>query len=173
MNPSDVLKETAQRPTQTAAMVLKNIDETTLNAMPGDAGNSIAWLLWHSGRQMDVQTVALTGKDSVWSSGDWAQRLGVDRGDDDFGFGDSREQVAALHITDPAALQGYLEACTDAFTDYLDTLTDKDLDDVVDDSYEPPVTRGVRLVSIIDDATTHLGQAAYARGLVDDWSIGF
>ena len=46
-------------------------------------------------------------------------------------------------------------------------------DDVVDTNWTPHVTRGVRLISIIDDAVAHLGQAAYVRGLVDGWSIGY
>ena len=44
---------------------------------------------------------------------------------------------------------------------------------MIDTKWNPPVTRGVRLVSIIDDAVTHLGQAAYARGQIEEWSIGF
>jgi hypothetical protein len=41
-----------------------------------------------------------------------------------------------------------------------------DLDRVVDDRWDPPVTLGVRLVSVLGDATQHLGQAAYVRGLL-------
>ena len=73
---------------------------------------------------------------------------------------------------DAAALGAHLEACVAALVAYVATLSDDELDDVVDPSYTPPVTRGVRLVSIIDDAAVHLGQAAYARGLVDGWSYG-
>jgi uncharacterized protein DUF664 len=52
---------------------------------------------------------------------------------------------------------------TDAF---LDTLTDADLDRVVDERWDPPVTLGVRLVSVVDDDLEHVGQAAYVRGLL-------
>ena len=38
--------------------------------------------------------------------------------------------------------------------------------DVVDRAWNPPVTRGVRLVSVVDDAAQHAGQAAYVRGLL-------
>jgi len=34
----------------------------------------------------------------------------------------------------------------------------------VDQSWDPPVTCGVRLISIIDDAAQHVGQAAYVVG---------
>ena len=42
-----------------------------------------------------------------------------------------------------------------------------DLVGVVDRSWDPPVTLGVRLVSILDDGTQHVGQAAYARALLE------
>jgi len=37
---------------------------------------------------------------------------------------------------------------------------------VIDDSWTPAVTRQARLVSIIDDAVMHSGQAVYTRRLV-------
>ncbi len=40
------------------------------------------------------------------------------------------------------------------------------LDKVVDRRWDPPVTMGVRLVSIADDCLQHVGQAAYVRGLL-------
>ena len=35
---------------------------------------------------------------------------------------------------------------------------------VIDDSWVPPVTRGVRLISVYADALQHIGQAAYVVG---------
>jgi hypothetical protein len=37
---------------------------------------------------------------------------------------------------------------------------------VVDDSWDPPVTVSIRLVSILADDLQHAGQAAYARGVL-------
>ncbi len=133
-------------------------------------GNSIAWLLWHAARQMDVQLLALSGGESVWRSGDWAQRLGVHRDEDDFGMGDSPDDVSALQVSDVAALGEYLGACVEALVAYLRTAPD--LGEVIDASYTPPVTRATRILSMVNDAVTHVGQAAYVRGIVDDWSIG-
>jgi hypothetical protein len=45
-------------------------------------------------------------------------------------------------------------------------LRDPDLDRVVDKRWKPPVTLGVRLVSVLDDSMQHLGQAAFVRGIV-------
>jgi hypothetical protein len=50
---------------------------------------------------------------------------------------------------------------------YVTTLTDTDLPRVVDASWDPPVTLGVRLVSVISDDLQHAGQAAYLRGMIE------
>jgi hypothetical protein len=42
----------------------------------------------------------------------------------------------------------------------------EDLDRVVDDRWDPPVTLGVRLVSVVDENAQHVGQAAYLKGLL-------
>jgi len=49
---------------------------------------------------------------------------------------------------------------------FLAGLSDDDLDRVVDRRWDPPVTLGVRLVSVLSDDLQHVGQAAYVRGLL-------
>jgi hypothetical protein len=46
----------------------------------------------------------------------------------------------------------------------VEQLKDADLDRVVDDSWDPPVTLGVRLISVLSDDLQHAGQAALVRG---------
>jgi hypothetical protein len=48
---------------------------------------------------------------------------------------------------------------------FLQGLSDDDLDRVVDESWDPPVTLGVRLLSVIGDCLQHSGQAAYVLGV--------
>ena len=45
-------------------------------------------------------------------------------------------------------------------------VTDADLSRVVDEAWDPPVTLGVRLVSVIGDGLEHAGQAAFIRGIL-------
>ena len=177
MDAQAVLIDSVNRPVDTARTVLKEISGETLHAMPGGRANSIAWLVWHAARQMDIQVAWLADAEQLdkqlWVAGGWGERLGIDCGPKSIGFGDTAEDVAALRVEDPALLLDYLQACTEAFKTYVSGLSAADLDEVIDTKWNPPVTRGVRLVSIIDDAVTHLGQAAYARGQLDGWSIGF
>ena len=37
----------------------------------------------------------------------------------------------------------------------------------MDEDWDPPVTMGVRLVSVISDNLQHAGQAAYIRGVLE------
>jgi hypothetical protein len=121
---------------------------------------------------MDVQLAELTGGGQVWND-DWAGRLGVERGADSFGFGDDESDVAGLRVEDTQCLHNYLATVVEALIAYTDDLSEAELDEVVDESWDPPTTRGVRIVSLIDDAVAHVGQAAYVRGIVDGWRIGY
>ena len=74
--------------------------------------------------------------------------------------------MAAVRVDSPELLTGYLAAVSEATSSYLAGLTAEDLDRVVDERWDPPVTLTVRLVSVLSDDLQHTGQAAYARGLV-------
>ena len=47
----------------------------------------------------------------------------------------------------------------------LDSLTEDDVDQVIDQRYTPPVTVGIRLSSVLVETSQHIGQAGYVRGL--------
>ena len=61
---------------------------------------------------------------------------------------------------------GYYDAVHQQTIRFVEQLTDVDLDRVVDRSWDPPVTLGVRLVSVIADGLQHAGQAAFVRGIL-------
>lgn len=172
MSALELVVDLAQRPSAVAHEVLDGISLEALHAMPQDTHNSIAWLVWHAARQEDAQVAQLAGTQQVWSAQGWAERLGIDRPEDAFGLGDDPQQVAAVRVEDPRLLIDYLDAVINTTVAYLRELSDEDLDEVIDASWDPPVTRGVRLISTLDDAAQHLGQAAYVRGLVEpEWSL--
>lgn len=51
--------------------------------------------------------------------------------------------------------------------EFLRTLSAADLDRVVDERWDPPVTLGVRLLSVVGDDLQHAGQAALLRGSLE------
>ena len=122
--------------------------------------------MWHLTRVEDSHVAELLEADQLWATGDWAARFGLDPDPSNTGYGHSPEEVAAVRPDGAGALGDYLEAAHARTCGFLEGLAPGDLDRIVDDNWDPPVTMGVRLVSIVDDCLQHVGQAAYVRGLL-------
>ena len=170
MDARDVLSEAASRPATEAKALINTLPEGALNAHAGGHTNSIAWLLWHAGRQMDAQLAQLNGEPQVWHSQGFDFCFNLGKLGETIGYGHTAEQARAVVVEDAALLVEYLGATTAALSEYIAGLSEADLDDVIDTSWTPHVTRGVRLVSMIDDAAQHVSQAAYAVGVLEGGS---
>jgi uncharacterized damage-inducible protein DinB len=138
---------------------------------PDSGSNSIAWLVWHLTRIQDDHIADVAGTGQVWTAGEsgstWADRFGLPFGVSATGYGQGSEAVAAIQVRSGELLTGYYDAVHEETLAYVEGLADADLDRVVDKAWEPPVTLGVRLVSVISDDLQHAGQAAYLRGLIE------
>ncbi|SDN88700.1 Protein of unknown function [Actinokineospora alba] len=130
----------------------------------GDA-NSIAWLVWHLSRIQDDHLAGVSGLDQVWLADGWADRFGLPFPDTDHGYGHTSDQVAAVRV-DADLLTGYHDAVHRQSVEWAAGITDADLERIVDRAWTPPVTLGVRVVSVISDCLQHVGQAAFVRGLL-------
>lgn len=128
--------------------------------------NTIAWLVWHLTRIQDDHVAALAGAQQVWHRDGWLERMGLPFGPDEHGYGHTAEQVAAVDVPADLLLE-YHDAVHAATVSYLDGLADEAYDEVVDRAWDPPVTRAVRLVSVVEDDMQHVGQAAFLRGAVE------
>ena len=166
MTPADVFIDFFERVLENGVAVVGGLDDDELAHRPTADANSIAWLVWHAARVQDAQISDVAGTDQVWSTQGWVDRFGFDLRPGDTGYGHTSAQVAKVRVSSDL-LAEYLRATHEATVDYLKTVTEADLDRVVDDRWDPPVTLGVRLVSIADDDAQHVGQAAYLRGLLD------
>ncbi|HEX5946723.1 MAG TPA: DUF664 domain-containing protein [Acidimicrobiales bacterium] len=147
--------------------VVDGLDAEALAATPAPGANSIGWLVWHLTRVQDHHVAELLDEDQVWVTGDWAARVGVAPDPHNTGYGHGPDDVAAIRPDGPDALIGYHEAVAARTGELIRSLSSEDLDRVVDERWDPPVTLGVRLVSIADDDIQHAGQAAYLRGLLE------
>jgi hypothetical protein len=150
-----------------AEAAVAGLDTEALTTAPRSGANPIGWLVWNIARIQDRQFTEWLGTDQIWTATDWPARFGLDADADDTGYGHTPEQVAAVRPDGPDALLGYLGAVDSRVRAYLGTLGEADLDEIIDRSFDPPVSRGVRIVSIADDSLQHVGQAAYLRGLLD------
>jgi uncharacterized damage-inducible protein DinB len=140
------------------------LDAETLAASPAPGANPVGWIVWHLTRVQDHHVAELLGTDQVWVGDDWAARCGLEPDPGDTGYGHGPDEVAAVRPDGPEVLVAYHEAVAERTRAFLAGLAPGDLDRVVDDRWDPPVTLGVRLVSVADDDLQHAGQAAYARG---------
>ncbi|MFF4407536.1 mycothiol transferase [Streptoverticillium reticulum] len=137
-------------------------EELTWRGEDGGA-NSIGWLVWHLARVQDCQIADVAGLPEVWHAQGWQKDFALPYPADANGYGASSTEVGAFSA--PAGkLTGYYDAVHEQTVGYLRTLHEKDYARVVDDAWDPPVTLGVRLVSILDDDLQHVGQAAFVQG---------
>lgn len=146
--------------------VVEGLTEEQLTERPAPDANTIAWLIWHLARVQDHHIAELLDTQQLWSSGDWAARFGLEPDPTNTGYGHTPDQVGEVRPEGPAALTDYLTAVDERTRGFLDALEPEDLDRIVDRRWDPPVTMGVRLVSIADDCLQHAGQASFVRGLI-------
>lgn len=159
---NDLIIDGLERVKSSLLAVVTGLSDGQLAWRPSETANSIAWLAWHLTRVIDDHVSELAGKDQVW--GGWKSKFDFDVGYDT-GYGFTSEQVATIRA-DAKLLLGYHEAVHDMAVKFVSQLTQEDYEKVVDVGWKPPVTLAVRLVSVVNDATQHVGQAAYVRGLL-------
>ena len=166
MDVASLLLELYGRIPPLARQAVEGLDLPRLTRAPAPGANTIAWLLWHLARVQDHHVAELLDSEQLWVTGGWAARFGLAADPSNTGYGHSADEVAAVRPDRPEALVEYLDAVDQRTRSMLVGLVPSDLDQVVDRRWDPPVTLGVRLVSIADDSLQHAGQAAYLRGLL-------
>ena len=165
MTPAEVLIDSFERVRESVEAVLGGLTGDELVARPAPDANTIAWLVWHLTRVEDDHVAEVAGHEQVWTADGFARRFDLPFADEAIGYGQTTDEVGQVDAS--AELLGqYFAAVRARTSDYVAGLTSEDLDRVVDDRWDPPVTLGARLVSVVNDATQHVGQAGYVRGLV-------
>jgi Protein of unknown function (DUF664) len=145
--------------------VLDGLDADQLAWRATPEANSIAWLVWHLTRVQDDHVSEVAGQPQTWTADGWAERFSLPFDEDATGYSQDADDVAAVRV-EADLLAGYFDAVYARTIAYVAKLGDADLDRVVDRRWDPPVTLGVRLVSVLDDDMQHAGQAAFIRGIL-------
>ncbi|MCU1489395.1 MAG: hypothetical protein JWM85_800 [Acidimicrobiaceae bacterium] len=166
MRSAEVLLDGFGRVDETLQDLLKQPDETVLMHRPDPEANTVCWLVWHLLRVQDDHVAKAFGHEQAWTEEGWNDRFALDLPADDTGYGHSPGQVGAVRAS-ASLLAGYADAVHQRTVSMLTGLDDAELDRVVDNRFQPPVTLGVRLVSVLSDDLQHLGQAAYLVGLAE------
>ncbi len=142
--------------------LVEGLDPAAATYRPDPAANPVAWLLWHLSRVQDDHVAELAAVGQAWPT--WRDRFALPFAPDATGYGQSAEEVGEVRV-DAGLLAGYHGEVHALTLRYVRQLAVEELQRVVDDSWDPPVTASVRLVSVLGDTQAHLGQAAYVLGL--------
>lgn len=164
MQSSDLLLDHAERIAELYGHQLDGLDHATAHHRVQGVGNPVVWLLWHTARVQDDHVAALAGVPQAWDT--WAPRFALPLEHEDIGYGHLDRDVDLVRVQDLGLLAGYHADVHRLTGDYVRTVDAEELDRLVDDAWDPPVTAGVRLVSVVGDCLQHLGQAAFVRGLL-------
>lgn len=159
----DLLTDAFDRVAEEVPRVVSGLTPAQLSWYPGPFANSIGWIVWHLSRVEDDHLAGVADSEQVWV--EWFDRFGAPYDSRDIGYGQSPDQAHRLEVGEEL-LTGYYAAVHARTVEILAGLDDPHLDRIVDPRWDPPVTAAVRIVSVLNDVTQHVGQA-YVRGLLD------
>jgi hypothetical protein len=164
----DLVIDGLGRVDESLRMALDALSAEQLRWRPSEQANSIGWLAWHLTRVQDDHVSEIAGRPQAWIEDGWHARFGMPADPGDTGFGYTAEQVASIRPDGPGVLLEYHAAVHRRSLAYLEHATCADMDRIIDTRFKPPVTVGVRLISVVDDCAQHTGQMAYVRGLIEN-----
>lgn len=160
MNTTDTIRDLIGRVEHSLSQ-LRDLSPQELNTHPGGHPNSPAWLLWHVGRELDMQLAQISGGEEVWAR--HRDRFNLGDIGDTLGYGHTPEEARSVLVDDPALLRSYIREALSAVAAHAARVTD--WDEVVDTYDGEPVTRQVRVTSLLLDALEHLAQVHYLAGM--------
>lgn len=167
MKSSELLTDAFERVQEVVHQAVDGLTQVELSWRPHEETNSIAWLIWHLTRVQDDHFADIAQSAQVWTEGGWVDKFHLPFDVSATGYGQTPEESGSVHVPSGSLLQDYHDAVHDETVAYVGALEDTDLDRVVDSRWDPPVTLGKRLVSVISDDLQHAGQAMYVRGLLE------
>lgn len=162
---ADLLVDAFGRIQEEVHEAVEGLGDGALVRRVGPDANTIAWLVWHLTRIQDDHVADAFEREQVWLGDGWCDRFALPLDPTDHGYGHTSEQVASVRASADLLL-GYHDAVHARTASLVRSVTDVDLARVVDTRWTPPVTLGVRLVSVLGDCWQHVGQAAFVRGLL-------
>jgi len=166
MDIADLLVDAFGRIRDTTHRVVDGASRSVLRYRPDPDANTLAWLVWHLSRIQDDHIADVAGAEQRWIADGWSERFGLPFAQGATGYGQSSDEVGHVDV-DGELLLGYFDAVHEATVRYVGSLVAGDLDRIVDERWDPPVSLGVRLISVVNDNLEHAGQAAFLRGLAE------
>lgn len=168
MSAADGLMWALDRNWEMVDSALEGLSAEVVDSRLADHCNSIAWILWHMNRVVDVFINGrLQSKTQLWVSDGWYQQFGMER--QARVMGRSEEEIVAWVAPSLEAQLGYFAAVKAAAREYINSLSAEDLDRKV--TFPPEAqtqdhTIATAVGQLVWDNVAHGGQIAYLRGLL-------
>jgi len=166
MDSAEILSDLFERVRDAVYPAVQGLDTDQLSTRLDGQANTISWLVWHLARVQDHHVADASGSPEVWVSQGWSDRFNLPFDPQATGYGHGPDEVGALRA-DADLLTAYYDAVHARTMDLVGSVSATALDRVVDTSWDPAVTLGVRLVSVAVDDLQHAGQAAFIRGIIE------
>ena len=152
------------------ARALDGLSIEQLKKQPaGPESNPIGWLAFHLIRVHDNNFSNLLGREPIWITEKWYERFGLPSETGSLG-GSTLDQVRAFEPASAEVFSAYWEAARAYSREFLLALKDDEIDNPTPPrpgSATPPETYKETIARATSDTSQHIGQIAYARGLVD------
>ena len=145
MKETQLTIETLQRAQERFEETLAQMSIAEANTMPEPLIKSVTWLIWHTAREIDLQISALADQEPLWLA-DWTKRFALDLPDDTEDWRHTPEEAAKVIVNQKELLVDYLSASVELAVNYLQSIDETSLSEVIDENWTPAVTRQARLV---------------------------
>ncbi|MGF1427136.1 mycothiol transferase [Kitasatospora sp. LaBMicrA B282] len=166
MESGELLADAFGRINEAVHEAVQGLGPKQLTARLDPEANSVAWLIWHLTRVQDDHLAELIGAEQQWTAAGWREKFDLPFAAEETGYGHGAAQVEQVAVTSRRLLTGYHDAVHRQTLRFVRGVGAEELDRVVDERWTPPVTLGVRLVSVIAEGNQHAGQAAFVRGVL-------
>ena len=129
VSPMQPLLTAHERNWEMIETALEGLDEGTLSRQPSEQCNSIAWLLWHMSRVLDMVVHSRTrDRPQLWITEGWHKKFGMSDDAEDRGVGWTAAQVSGWRPPPLEVQMDYYYAVKAATKDFLTSATPAELE---------------------------------------------
>ena len=133
MKETQLTIETLQRAQERFEETLAQMSIAEANTMPEPLIKSVTWLIWHTAREIDLQISALADQEPLWLA-DWTKRFALDLPDDTEDWRHTPEEAAKVIVNQKELLVDYLSASVELAVNYLQSIDETSLSEVIDEN---------------------------------------
>ncbi len=147
------------------ADAFKDLTPEQAHHSAGDDANHIAFVAWHYARTVDnIVRFVLQRKPTIWMEGKWDDHFGLDSKSQGTGMGP--EEAASLRVSDLPGFSTYMDHVWQETQQYLNTITDDDLVQMLTIRPLGDMTLGHVLGNVLlTHGYTHLGEIYTLKGI--------